>query len=96
MTTVRPSLDAEEVRMRIRGYIRENFLYLQPDMELGDHDRLLEKRILDSMGAVELLQFLEATFDLDVRDDEITEQNLGSVAVIADFVMRKRSTPSAA
>jgi acyl carrier protein len=94
MATALTTLDTGEVRARIRSYIRENFLYLRPDLQLADDDRLLQRRILDSMGAVELVQFLEATFDFDVHDDEITEQNLGSIALIADFVLRKRTTPS--
>jgi acyl carrier protein len=78
------------IRAAITGYIRENFLYARPDYPLGDDDRLLDDGIVDSMGAVELVAFLEDQFAIDIPDDEITEDNFGSIAAIAGFVARKR------
>jgi len=51
----------------------------------------MKKGIVDSMGAVELIKFLEAEFGVEVCVDDITEENLGSVA--ARFVIGKRTLP---
>jgi acyl carrier protein len=83
-------LDDHEVRATVAAYISENFLYASPDRELGADDRLLDDGIVDSMGAVELVSFLEERFAIAVPDDEITEDNFGSVADIARFVAEKR------
>ena len=68
-------LDDRSVREAVSKYITENFLYANPDRELGADDRLLDEGIVDSMGAVELVTFLEEEFGIAVPDDEITEDN---------------------
>jgi len=82
--------DDRAVRAAVVTYIRETFLYAQPDYALAEDARLLDEGILDSMGAVELVTFLQERFGIAIPDDEITEENLGSVADIARFVGQKR------
>ncbi len=79
-------LNQTEVQDQIREYIRENFLYMRPDFELNDDDQLLKKGVVDSMGVVEVLEFLRDDFGVEIEDDEITEENLGSIAAMASFV----------
>ena len=74
------------VLARIRQYVQETFLYTQPDLVLAEHDRLLEKGVIDSMGMLELVDFLQSEFGVAVRDDDITEQNLGTLTSIARYV----------
>ena len=81
--------DDRAVRAAVATYIRESFLYARPDYVLADDARLLDEGILDSMGAVELVTFLQERFGIVIPDDEITEENLGSVAEIARFVSQK-------
>ena len=76
---------------RIRAFVRENFLYMRPDFELADNDRLLERGVVDSLGVVEMVQFVEEEFGVDVGEDEISEANLGSLEAIARFVCGKQS-----
>lgn len=82
-------VDDRTVRVAVASYVRENFLYARPDYPLGDEDRLLDDGIVDSMGAVELVGFLEQQFGIAIPDDEITEDNFGTIAAIAGFVSRK-------
>ena len=81
---------------QIRDFIRENLLYMRPDFVLSDDARLLEHRIIDSMGVMELLAFLEQAFAITVKDDEVNEANLGTVATMAQFVARKQAATQAA
>ena len=82
-------LSTDRVLARTRAYIVENFLYTRPDMQLADDDRLLEKRIVDSMGMIELVTFLEDEFGVTLENDEITEENFATLGAIAQFVMGK-------
>lgn len=77
------------VRDAIVGYIRDNFLYTRPDYRLGDDAPLIDDGIVDSMGAVELVTFLQERFAITIPDDEITEENFGTVAAITAYVHRK-------
>ena len=48
------------VRTELRAFVEESFLYLHPDVKLGDDDRLLELGVVDSLGFVEIVEEVEA------------------------------------
>lgn len=72
-----------------RAYITENFLYARPNYVVAEDEHLLEKGVVDSMGMVELITFLQEQFDVEPADDEITEENFATLQRIAGFVVRK-------
>ena len=80
-----------DVGREMRTYIEENFLYMHPDVELGDGDDLLSLGIIDSLGFVELVEEVQSRYGLTIDDVEITEENFGSIDAIAGFVASKRS-----
>jgi len=45
--------------------------------------------ILDSMGFINLINFLEESFSLKVNDSDLVEVNFESVDAIAEFVIKK-------
>jgi acyl carrier protein len=79
-----------------RAYITENFLYARPDYVVGEDEHLMEKRVVDSMGMVELITFLQDRFGIEPADDEITEENFATLRRIAGFVLRKRAAQGVA
>jgi acyl carrier protein len=81
---------------RTTAYIRDNFLYMRPDVAVQSDARLLERGIIDSLGVMELVSFIESTFGVTVEDENITEDNLGSIDAVAAFVMTRTATSSAA
>ncbi len=78
-----------EVVQRIRSYVDDNFLYAPGSGAIADDASLLTLGVIDSLGVMELLLFIEQEFGIVATDDEITEDNLGSFAGIADFVVGK-------
>lgn len=80
-----------DVAREIRGFVEDAFLYLHPDVELGDEDDLLAAGVVDSLGFVELVEEVQSRYDIDVTDVEITEENFGSIAAVARFVERKQA-----
>ncbi len=74
---------------RTRTWVRENFLYMRPDWKLGDDAPLLGSGVIDSVGVIELVEFLQSAFAFKIADDEIVEQNLGSLNAIGRFVHAK-------
>jgi acyl carrier protein len=79
-----------ETRNRTLHYLSENFLYMRRDYELTDDASLLEEGIIDSMGVMELVAFVEQELGVPVRDDEITEDNFGTLRSIVDYVESRR------
>lgn len=83
-------ISSAAIMPRVRGFVQENFLYMMPDFELADDDRLLEKGVVDSMGIAELISFIEAEFGVVASEDEISEANFGSLRTIAQFVASRQ------
>lgn len=80
----------DDVIAAARTFVMENFLYTHPDAVVRPDEPLLAAGIIDSMGVIELVDWIASTWDVYVEDDEITEENLGSLAAIAGYVCRKR------
>ena len=96
MTQRRMSVTEAEVVDETRRYITENVLYARPDRVVAEDEHLMERGIVDSMGMMELIGFLEDRFGVQPADDEITEQNFATLRRIAAFVARKRELASTA
>lgn len=83
-------MDHEAILSRTRAYIQETFLYVRPGLPLKDDEPLLGHGVIDSMGVLELIDFIQREFEVAVESDEITAQTFGSVISIACFVLGKR------
>ena len=73
----------------IRKFIVETYLFGQDD-GLGFDDPLLESRILDSTGILELATFVGGEWGITVDDEEMLIENFGSIRAVARFVERKQ------
>ena len=89
MTNETRQLIPAEIADRTRAYVRENFLYMRPDWPLQDEDLLFRGGVIDSIGVIELVGFLQREFACTLEEDEITERNLGSIGAIARFLSAK-------
>ena len=89
MSNVAAPTSATVVAERTRGWLQANFLYMHAEAMLGDADPLVSGGVIDSMGVIELVDFLQQEFGIAIGDDEITEANLGSLQAIGQFVYRK-------
>ncbi len=85
-----------DVRAATRAYLRYNFLYMRPDLQVGDGDSLLKAGVIDSLGVMELVQFVETDFALTVDPADIVEANFSSIENIAGYVIRKKAVLPAA
>ncbi len=83
-----------EIVEETRRYIVDNFLYARRDRVVGEDEHLMERGIVDSMGMMELIGFLEDRFGVQPADDEITEQNFATLRRIAVFIARKQGVTS--
>lgn len=56
---------------------------------LGHDDDLLAQGVIDSLGIVELVAFLEARYGIKVGDDDLLPENFQSVNSVVAFVAAK-------
>ena len=80
---------------RTRQWVRETFLYMRPDWPLTDDTPLLKGGVVDSVGVIELVAWLEATFQLSIPEGDITEAHFGTLADIGDYVEARARDPKA-
>ncbi len=74
----------------IREFIFENFLFDAEEGSLKNDDSFLEQGIIDSTGVLELVEWLEDEFGIQVEDDELVPENLDSVNLLAAYIQRKQ------
>ena len=77
------------VRQELRTFLEENFALGEQMATLTDDTSFMETGIIDSTGVLELVAFLEETYEFKIEDEELVPENLDSVARICDFVARK-------
>jgi Acyl carrier protein len=73
---------------KIREFIIKN-LYYAEGATLGNDASFLAEGVIDSMGAMELVAFVESEFKLKVEMSEVVVKNFDSISKMADFVRRK-------
>ena len=72
----------------IKNFIIENFLF-GDGKNLKNDTSFLESGIIDSTGILELITFLEDTYEIKVEDDELIPENLDSLNRVVHFLERK-------
>ena len=75
---------------RIRDWVIENFPLAQK-RGIGPNDSLLDSGIIDSLGTLDVVQFLEEEFGFEVSDEEMVADHFDSIHSIAQFVDSKQS-----
>jgi acyl carrier protein len=83
-------MDVNSIRKKIREYVFENFIVDESE-ELSDDASFLESGLIDSTGILELIAFLEDTWEIEVADEEMVPENLDGIASAAGFVVSKLS-----
>ena len=84
------TLSAEAIRKALRDFILANFLFTDDQTALNDEDSFQETRTIDSMGMIQVIQFIEGEYEIKVLDDEMIPEKLDSVARLTRFVLAKK------
>jgi acyl carrier protein len=87
----RMNMAGNHLNTQIREFILEKFP-LARKQQIKDSDALLESGILDSLGVLDLVNFVEREFSVGVADDELVPENFQSIDRIAAFIEHKSST----
>jgi acyl carrier protein len=77
------------IEEQIRQYVADNFLFSDDGYQLSDDVSFLEEGIVDSTGVLELVMFVEETYGVAVKDEEIVPENFDSVGQLAAYVRHK-------
>jgi len=79
-------MNIESVRQQLRSFILENYLFTDDQSALHDDSSFLDGGILDSMGILELIDYLDESFGIKVEGDELVPDNLDSINNLIAFI----------
>ena len=79
----------EEIIQNIRKFLFEEYLFGYNENELSNDTSFLQFGVLDSMGIIELIAFIENEFGIEISYSEILPENLDSVNCVSRLIYRK-------
>jgi acyl carrier protein len=78
----------------IENYITQNLAYAGESF--GADTSLVAAGIIDSVGVLELVAYLQSEFAIEISQPDVTLDNFDSVTKMAEFVRTKAKEASAA
>ena len=79
------SVTDQKIQQEIAAYVRTE-LAEDPSLDLYPEVELLMSGIVDSMGAMRLVAFIESTWDMRVPPQDVTVENFGTIRDISNYV----------
>ncbi len=86
-------MDAMNTLERIRIFIVEHIPQAR-QLNVQNEDELIETGLLDSLGILDVVTYLEEEFGLTVSDEELTPENFQSISTMASYVQMKKEANS--
>jgi len=77
-----------DIPAKIRNYMATDFLFSDDGFGYDDDVSFLEEGIIDSVGIMELITFVEDNFKFSVEDEDLTPDNFDSVAKLTAYIER--------
>lgn len=74
---------------QILSYLYETNAVAAANRPLPKDQSLYDLGILDSLGLLELVEFIEKTWHITIEDDEINRNNLGGINKMGAFITKK-------
>jgi acyl carrier protein len=75
------------VKEKIKNFIVENFLFGERGLE--DDEPLFESGIIDSLGLIKLLAFIDETFNISMNMSEINIEDFNTLNDILETIKNK-------
>ena len=77
------------IKEQVKAYILEEFVNEAESGQVTDSTPLLSSGIIDSISALQFVEFLEKTFGFEFQAHEVDQDNLDSLVRIEEFVKEK-------
>lgn len=80
----------ESNEARIRDFVLKTFPLARKN-GIKEGEKWLETGMMDSLGILDLVQFLEKEFGIHVSDDELLPENFESLSAVVSFVNARQT-----
>jgi acyl carrier protein len=75
----------KQVRNVIIDYLKATS-FMEKDTQLEDNDSLTQKGIIDSIGLLELMDYISEKYSIEIPEEMLTPENFDSLQVITNMV----------
>lgn len=79
----------DETREALKRYVNEEILGDGQDCIDTYEDDILMTGLVDSIGVMRLVAFIQDSFEVDVPPEDVTIESFRSVAAISDYLERR-------
>ena len=79
------------VKESIKNYVLSELVSDKQHSNLSDTDQLIETGIIDSLGIMKLIGFLEDSLSVQIDDMDLVPENFATIESIATLVEKKIS-----
>ena len=79
-------MEQKIVSERIKKFLVQQF---PATKNVGNNESLLNNGLIDSLGILEVVAFIEKEFGITVSDEDLLPENFGSVHSVSNFVGQK-------
>ncbi|RMD65647.1 acyl carrier protein [Candidatus Parcubacteria bacterium] len=77
------------VKDELQDYLVREVLVYHDKKTVDPDEDLLTQGVIDSMGILQLVEFIEKEFGIEVNDDEIVPENFRTLNCLTGFVSKK-------
>ena len=77
----------EQIKSGIVNYLMANS-FMDKDIHLNDSDSLTQNGIIDSIGLLELIDYISETYSIEIPEDMLTPENFDSLQGITDLITK--------
>lgn len=81
-------IQQDEIQNTIREFILQQFPTARK-RGIGDDESLLEQGVIDSLGVLEIVKFIESQFEITLSDEEMVADHFDSIPAMARLVCAK-------
>jgi acyl carrier protein len=82
--------EMENAKQIVKDYVSRELADESKQTALKEEENLLANGIIDSLGILKLVSFIEQEFDIRVPDEDVTVQNFRSLKDIANYLETKK------
>lgn len=88
MTNETRPAPGELIESKVRDFVSRTFPAARKQT-IRSNDEWLQSGLIDSLGVLDLVQFLEKEFSIPISDEELLPDNFQSLHAVVSFVQRK-------
>jgi acyl carrier protein len=75
---------------KVREFIRSHIVNIEDNVRINTGDNIFELGFLDSMFALQLVNFIEEEWAVEVTDEDLDIDNFSTIDRIVGFISKKK------